>query len=97
MSHTIRSSGKAATLALVLASLTACTSYDGAKPFECQAHQGGIPTVLTIRGCSVQLTSEWAVSAKHEPLRQLLPDGIADAQLDLYFFRHAATARLSHS
>lgn len=75
-----------------LAGLTGCTSYDPAQPFGCQAHQGGIPTVLTVRGCSVQLTPEWAVSAKHEPLRALLPDGVADPELDLYFFRHAATA-----
>lgn len=75
-----------------LAGLAGCTSYDGAQPFGCQAHQGGIPTVLTVRGCSVQLTAEWAVSAKHEPLRALLPQGVTDDKLDLYFFRHTATA-----
>lgn len=71
--------------------LGACTTYTGA-PNDCQAHQGGIPTVFTVRGCSVQYNDHWAVSAKHEPLRQLLPDGIADAQLDLYFYRHEGQA-----
>jgi hypothetical protein len=77
--------------AAAIATLSGCTSYSG-NPSDCQARQGGIPAVLTIRGCSIQLTPDWAVSAKHEPLRQLLPNGIADEQLDLYFFPHFGEA-----
>lgn len=72
--------------------LGACTTFTTDNPADCQAHQGGIPTVLSFRGCSVQLTDNWAVSAKHEPLRQLLPNGVADPDLDLYFFRRQGKA-----
>src|ERR1700760_2819670 len=79
-----------AALAL-MAGLGACTTYSG-QPNDCQAHQGGVPTVITIRGCSVQLTPDWAVSAKHHPLRELLPNGVADDKLDLYFYKHQGPA-----
>lgn len=70
-------------------SLGACTTYSGA-PNDCQAHQGGIPLVVTLRGCSVQLTADWAVTARHA--KMIMPQGVADASEDLYFFRHKGEA-----
>lgn len=90
--HNRRFLGLAILASVAALALAGCTTYQGAQPNECQAHQGGIPLLLTVRGCSVQLTAEWAVSAKHQPLRALLPDGIADKDLDLYFYRQKGAA-----
>lgn len=74
---------------VTVTALSGCTTYSGA-PNECQAHQGGIPFVVTLRGCSVQLNADWAVTAKH--VKMILPHGVADPDQDLYFFRHEGPA-----